>query len=103
MNIKEIIKNLEHYNNWRRDNDDKYTMPEPNQIGIAIDSAISELNKLLICDVVSSLPTSKDRISELEKAIVSWDLKNDINDKQAFSCGWNNCYRLIKDFVRHKR
>ena len=44
-------------------------MPEPKQIGLTIDAAISELNKLLICDVVSSLPTSKDRISELEKAI----------------------------------
>lgn len=103
MDIKEIIKNLEHYNNWRRDNDDKYTMPEPKQIGIAIDFAISELNKLLIYDVVRSLPESNDRILELEKAIVSWDLKNDINDKQAFSCGWNNCYRWIKDFVRQQR
>lgn len=103
MDIKEIIKNLEHYNNWRRDNDNEYTMPEPKQIGITIDATISELNKLLICDVVSSLPTSKDRISELEKAIIRWDLKNDINDKQAFSCGWNNCYRWIKDFVRQKR
>ena len=59
--------------------------------------------KLSICDVVRSLPESKDRILELEKAIVSWDLKNDINDKQAFSCGWNNCYRWIKDFVRQQR
>ena len=54
MDIKDIIKNLEHYNNWRRDNDDIYTMPEPKQIGLTIDAAISELNKLLICDVVSS-------------------------------------------------
>lgn len=51
MDIKEIIKNLEHYNNWRRDNDNEYTMPEPKQIGLTIDAAISELNKLLICDV----------------------------------------------------
>ena len=27
MDIKDIIENLEHYNNWRRDNDDTYTMP----------------------------------------------------------------------------
>ncbi|AKG94314.1 hypothetical protein AVT42_gp58 [Polaribacter phage P12002S] len=59
--------------------------------------------QLTLTDVGCSLPTSKDRISELEKAIVSWDLKNDINDKQAFSCGWNNCYRWIKDFVRQQR
>lgn len=55
MDIKEIIKNLEHYNNWRRDNDNEYTMPEPKQIGITIDAAISELKKLLICDVVKPL------------------------------------------------
>lgn len=59
--------------------------------------------QLLIHGVVRSLPESKDRILELEKAIVSWDLKNDINDKQAFTCGWNNCYRWIKDFVRQQR
>lgn len=58
---------------------------------------------LTLHGVVSSLPESKDRILELEKAIVRWDLKNDINDKQAFSCGWNNCYRWIKDFVRQQR
>ena len=64
----------------------------------------NEIKELLIIhSVVSSLPTSKDRISELEKSIVSWDLKNDIIDKQAFSCGWNNCYRWIKDFVRQQR
>ena len=51
MDIKDIIENLEHYNNWRRDNDDTYTMPEPKQIGLTIDAAISELNKLLICVV----------------------------------------------------
>ena len=63
----------------------------------------AENEQLILCGVVRSLPESKDRILELEKAIVSWDLKNDINDKQAFSCGWNNCYRWIKDFVRQQR
>jgi len=61
------------------------------------------IKQLPIHGVVSSLPESKDRILELERAIVSWDLKNDINDKQAFTCGWNNCYRWIKDFVRQQR
>lgn len=52
MDIKEIIRNLEHYNNWRRDDDNKYTMPDPKQIGITIDAAISELKKSLTHDVV---------------------------------------------------
>jgi len=52
MELKEIIKNLEHYNNWRRDNDNEYTMPEPKLLGLTIDAAISKLNELLICGVV---------------------------------------------------
>jgi len=51
MELKEIIKNLEHYNNWRRDNDNKYTMPDTKLLGITIDEAISKLNELLICGV----------------------------------------------------
>lgn len=46
MTINEIIRNLEAYNNWRRDNDDIYDMPNPRDIGITIDNAISELNKI---------------------------------------------------------
>jgi hypothetical protein len=46
MELKEIIKNLEHYNNWRRDNDNKYTMPDTKLLGITIDEAIIKLNEL---------------------------------------------------------
>lgn len=45
MNIKETIKKLEAYNKWRRDNDCKYEMPNPKEIGLAIDKAIRELKK----------------------------------------------------------
>lgn len=62
------------------------------------------IDKLLSMHAVGScLPTSNDRILELKEAIIRWDLKNEINDRQAFTCGWNNCYRWIKDFVRQQR
>jgi len=48
LELKKIINKLEQYNNWRKDNDNKYTMPEPEQVGVTIDAAIIELNKLLI-------------------------------------------------------
>lgn len=97
---KEIIMTIVNNSKGRLEYDQEFFEINEQQLDI-ISKKLSELFSLHV--VVSSLPTSKDRISELEKAIVSWNLKNDINDKQAFSCGWNNCYRWIKDFVRHKR
>lgn len=92
--IEDILNDLSDSNDYNL----KY-IPEHNY-----NELVDKLNALFSLHVVGcSLPESKDRILELEKAIVSWDLKNDVNDKQAFSCGWNNCYRWIKDFVRQQR
>ena len=67
MELKEIIKNLRHYNNWRRDNDSKYIMPEPKQVGLTIDAAISKLNKLLIYDVSHRTWNKNEVINQLNE------------------------------------
>ena len=38
MNIKEAVELLKKYNLWRRDNNQVHEMPNPTQIGIAIDA-----------------------------------------------------------------
>lgn len=97
---KEIIMTIIENSKGRLEYDQEFF--EINEEQLALIS--NKLTKLFsLHGVVSSLPESKDRILELEKAIVSWNFKNDINDKQAFTCGWNNCYRWIKDFVRQQR
>ena len=49
MNKNEALKILKHYNLWRRDKNEinQYEMPNPTDIGLAIDIAIAELSKLL--------------------------------------------------------
>lgn len=53
MNLKQTIKVLEEHNRWRRDNNvpAKTKMTEPKILGMALDRAIEELNKLLIPNV----------------------------------------------------
>ena len=48
MTIKETIEVLTHANKWRRDQEvpSIYTMPNPTELGIAIDTAIEELKKI---------------------------------------------------------
>ena len=50
MDLKQTIKVLEEHNKWRRDNNvpAKTKMVDPKVLGMAIDRAIEELNKLLI-------------------------------------------------------
>tara|TARA_B100000378_G_scaffold13962_1_gene11416 strand:- start:81 stop:221 length:141 start_codon:yes stop_codon:yes gene_type:complete len=43
MKVEEAIKVLTKYNEWRRDDTGEKPMPQPSQIGIAIDVAIQEL------------------------------------------------------------
>ena len=47
MDLKQTIKILEEHNRWRRDNNvpAKTKMVDPEVLGIAIDTAIKELNK----------------------------------------------------------
>lgn len=45
-NLKEIIKTLEKFNLWRRDDEGKHPMPDPTAIGIALDKAIETLKQL---------------------------------------------------------
>lgn len=49
MTIKEAYEILTQYNLWRRDNHipNKYEMPNPTQLGIAIDTAINVLRDKL--------------------------------------------------------
>lgn len=49
MTIKEVCEILTQYNLWRRDNHipNKYEMPNPTQIGIALDIAIDIISNLL--------------------------------------------------------
>lgn len=48
MDIKKAIKILELHNKWRRDNEGKYKMEDPKELGVAIDLVINELKKLLL-------------------------------------------------------
>ncbi len=50
MDLKQTIKILEEHNRWRRDNSvpAETKMTEPKVLGMALDRAIEELNKLLI-------------------------------------------------------
>lgn len=43
MTKLEALQTLQHYQNWRRDNNNNYAMPAPKQIGKAIDVAIQTL------------------------------------------------------------
>lgn len=53
MNLKQTIKVLEEHNRWRRDNNvpAKTKMADPKILGMALDRAIEELNKLLTPNV----------------------------------------------------
>jgi hypothetical protein len=45
MKVTEAIAILEQYNRWRRDNEGIEPMPNPNQVGIAIDVLLNEVKK----------------------------------------------------------
>ena len=49
MTIEEARDLLVHFNKWRRDDHipNKYDMPNPKDIGVAIDVAVSVLNAML--------------------------------------------------------
>lgn len=47
MTINKALKVLKAYNLWRRDNDGKYEMPHPAELGKAVDVAIKELTKIV--------------------------------------------------------
>jgi hypothetical protein len=51
MNIEKAIQILELHNKWRRDNDGKYEMAEPKELGKAIDLVVSEFKKLHLQNV----------------------------------------------------
>ena len=40
MTLRDAVDILKHNNLWRRDNDDKYEMPDPTELGKAIDVII---------------------------------------------------------------
>lgn len=45
MELKKAIEILELHNKWRRDNDSKYEIADPKELGIAIDVIINEIKK----------------------------------------------------------
>ena len=51
MNIEKAIEILELHNKWRRDNNSKYEMAEPKELGIAIDTVVSEFKNLHLQNV----------------------------------------------------
>ena len=59
MEIKEAIQLLKDYNHWRRfdgEIEDSPKMPNPKEVGIAIDKVVSEFENLFISGVSGSLP-----------------------------------------------
>ena len=45
MKLKKAIEILELHNKWRRDNEGIYKMANPKELGIAIDTVVSDFNK----------------------------------------------------------
>ena len=41
MTIKQAIEIVELHNKWRRDNDDKFKMADPKELGIALDILVA--------------------------------------------------------------
>jgi len=64
MKIQKAIEILEIHNKWRRDNDGKYKMAEPKELGIAIDTVVSEFKNLHLQNV--------SKQSELLKNFLDW-------------------------------
>lgn len=46
MTKLEALHTLQHYQNWRRDNDNNYAMPSPVEIAKALDVAIQVLGNI---------------------------------------------------------
>lgn len=65
MTIEEARDLLKRYNTWRRDNNvpNSYEMPDPKEIGIAIDVAISALDDLV--DLKNKYYAIKEKYSHL--------------------------------------
>ena len=41
MTIRQAIEIVELHNKWRRDNDDKFKMADPKELGIALDTLVA--------------------------------------------------------------
>lgn len=63
MKIQKAIEILELHNLWRRDNDNKYEMANPKELGIAIDTVLSEVKKTNIVGSFSSREELEHHIS----------------------------------------
>ena len=66
MTREEARDLLKWYNSWRRDDNvpNSYEMPDPKEIGIAIDVAISALDDLV--DLKNKYNTIKEKYADLE-------------------------------------
>lgn len=81
MNIEKAIEILELHNKWRRDNDGKYEMAEPKELGKAIDLVVSEFKNLHLQNVSGSfLPkcTRVEVIDQSGRAYVNWKPTNKV-------------------------
>jgi len=54
MDINKAIEILDNHNKWRRDSEGVYKMAEPKELGIAIDTVVSEFRSNLSLDCVSN-------------------------------------------------
>jgi hypothetical protein len=63
MNIERAIEILELHNKWRRDNDGKYEMAKPKELGVAIDTVVSEFKNLHL----QCVSQRSELLSDLEK------------------------------------
>ena len=99
MNLKQTIKVLEEHNRWRRDNNvpAKTKMAEPKVLGMALDRAIEELNKLLIPDKMNK-NVEESRFKQNPKLGISvvmqraLDWWNELPLQNIYDCrnGWAN-------------
>lgn len=100
MNIEKAIEILEIHNKWRRDNDGKYEMVEPKELGKAIDSVVSEFKNLHLQNV-SRCFSSKEQLAKHITTHIPIAIKPTKPAKTTFVTPFtsNNARQIVEDAI----
>lgn len=101
MDLKSAINILSEHNKWRRDNDGKHQMTEPKELGIAIDTVVSEFKNLNLQNTGVSLPSKDEAVNTGFNKVVAQNVperkvfRNKYDDK--YYSGWLDCFDWISN------
>ena len=100
MDIKKAIKILELHNKWRRDNDGKYEMAEPKELGKAIDLVVSEFKNLHLQNVCMPF-SSKEQLAKHITTHIPIAIKPTKPAKTKFVSPFtsNNARQIVEDVI----